>query len=74
MSQSPPGLKLGFFLELVMFSFEMNSEMPSDFRMRKAPQLIARVTFIWTPPVLVELIGSGVSNGSGTGTGAFVTN
>lgn len=57
-----------------MFSFEMNSEMPSDFRMSKAPQLIAKVTFIWTPPFLVELIGSGVSNVSGTGTRAFVTN
>jgi len=72
MSQSPPGLKLGLVVEHVMLAFEMNGKIPTDFSTRRAHQLIATVTFLWTPPFLAELIGSGVSNCCGIRT--FVTN
>lgn len=72
MSQSLPGLKLGLVLELVMLTFEMNSKMPTDFSTSRAHELTATITFIWTPPILTEYVGSSVSNSSGTG--AFVTN
>lgn len=74
MSQSPPGLKLGLVLELVMLAFEMNGKMPTDFSMRRAHLLTAAITFIQTPSFLAEFTGSGVSTCNETGTGAFVTN
>lgn len=72
MPQSPPGLKLGLVLELVMLAFEINSEMPTDFSTKGTPQPIAKITFIRTPPFLAEVIGNSVMNCSGSQ--AFVTN
>lgn len=67
MPQSPPGLKLGLVLELVILAFEMNSEMPTDFSTKGAPQPIATITFIRTPPFLAEVIGNSVMTAIGVG-------